>query len=502
MFDELTGVFTFRDTSELNQYELSNFSIFGNAALDPSSNQDEQCLKMHEIEVSSLATCIKWDLCDNNATAEYQQSVTSNVTDCTLYRAIQETFVFFSEHSEQKSNFIGWSIPFACFGGQKICYVGLTRLSNRSTSSPLFDDDSKKQDLFVGALLSMHLLADVAEDVVWHKSGISDVVSRREQQQQTAYSNIEVQFSFYLYVSLNNALHASAGFFADAYGVDGDYLLATSGNEVITTTQTSYGVPINSIVRASNSSNSIVRRTYIYLNSTGETNSLGGETDAEPLIAPQTWSYPLMVFYRYVNDDGLNWVSVITIDSEIFMGDHVVYVSVGSLSLFGWVIIYLFFHYVSHRRFQENIRCWEMLYEAQLEREMFPIWYESENEELDKEQPSAVGSSPLVDAPGKDSSSSPPTTQQQQQQQQQQHNGSDAQGIPPRPPPPVAAQQQQQQQQPPPPPPPNMLMPGLPFRPPINVPPPSAMNGVAAAPPPPRPPTNMANSDVDMKDNQ
>ena len=41
------------------------------------------------------------------------------------------------------------------------------------------------------------------------------------------------------------------------------------------------------------------------------------------------------VYYWYENEEGLEWVSVITISGAISLGDHNVYATLGSISLVG-----------------------------------------------------------------------------------------------------------------------------------------------------------------------
>ena len=69
------------------------------------------------------------------------------------------------------------------------------------------------------------------------------------------------------------------------------------------------------------------------------------------------------------------------------ISDDNVYSTLGSITIGGWLIIYLFIHFISYRRFQDNIIEWEQLYLKQIEQEMFPLLdddIEDEEEEEDE----------------------------------------------------------------------------------------------------------------------
>ena len=81
--DELTGVLSFRGGSNMSMTDLI---LDGVVSLDGEIS----CVSMHEIEHSYLATCITWKKCDID-----DDTTTINITDCTMYRALQETYGYF-----------------------------------------------------------------------------------------------------------------------------------------------------------------------------------------------------------------------------------------------------------------------------------------------------------------------------------------------------------------------------------------------------------------------
>jgi len=192
--------------------------------------------------------------------------------------------------------------------------------------------------------------------------------------------------------------------------MSGDYLLAASENEVIETTQTSYGVEVSSIMQAANSTNEVVQTTYNFLVGTDQITESG-----KPVIVFSSWGYPKIVYYNF-NREGLNWVSVITVSDEVFVGDQDVYRTLGSISLIGWLIIYLFIHFISHRRFQENIKYWESMYLMQIEQEMFPIL---DSELLDDEELDPAEEHSDEHAESRENTQEPQEQKEQQQQPQQ-----------------------------------------------------------------------------------
>ena len=158
VFDEMTGVFTFRENASdsLSVDGISELMMFG----DPEG--DEQCVEMNNMESSYLATCIEWKECGDMTTESL-----SNYTDCSLYKAIEETYEVIKDNDS--SGVVAWSLPFVCFGNLKICYVGLVRERVASLG------DSVEGQLFVGALLSMDQVSDTVMDVFWTKSGMQEV---------------------------------------------------------------------------------------------------------------------------------------------------------------------------------------------------------------------------------------------------------------------------------------------------------------------------------------
>eukprot|EP01083_Nonionella_stella_P171347 585111_1 len=348
IFDELSGMFTFVGAAQ-DHPQISNLSLYGSI--------DEECVQLSDIRESYLATCISWTGCGGSTTT-YE-----DITDCVLYRAIQETYDSFANNvsfGAAEINYIAWSVPFACFGARQICYVGLTRANG----------------MYIGALLSMHGLADTAQEVVWASSGMKAVVKRREGETETAYDGDEVHFSFYLYTQIRETDQLAAA----QYDINADYLLAATDNEVIKTSQTAYGVRLADVLFANESTNDQVLRTYVYLTNTNQMNRR--DIRMEPVIAENSWSYPKIVYFWFENDDGLNWISVLTVSAEIFVGDFSVYFTLGGMSLIGWVIIYLFVHFVLVRRFEENIEYWEHLYMLQIEKDTFPLFLEPTAEEI------------------------------------------------------------------------------------------------------------------------
>ena len=123
-------------------------------------------------------------------------------------------------------------------------------------------------------------IADTARDNVWDKSGMELIPNICESKEETAYKNIKVDFSFYLFTRLSDD--------------NDDYLLAATDNEIITTSQISYGFNVSSIIKANESTNDNVQRTYIYLNETEQIN-----------VKFESWSYQKKVYYWFV-----------------FLGDH------------------------------------------------------------------------------------------------------------------------------------------------------------------------------------
>eukprot|EP01084_Bolivina_argentea_P000722 1324_1 len=328
--DGLTGMFTFTGNKKR---QITNLSIYGSV--------NKTCMYPYEIQSSHFPVCIVWQKCNQT----HDDITTLYIRDCTLYSAIQETYQYFVA----EENVIVWSIPFTCFGGNKICYVALTNAVGSS--------------VYTGILLSMNGISDIVEDIVWTGSGMKNVVHTKEINTPTAYTSHHVIFSFYLFTRLSDV-----SFLANKYGLNDDYLLAATNNKVITTIQTPYSETISSIMPVNNSENTEVQRTYQYLY---ELNLIQKKNNSS--IVHSAWGYPKIVYFWYENAESLNWVSVITISSTIFLGDHIVYSTLGSFFVIGWVIMYLFLHFVSYRRFQHNIESWEELYLHQIEKQMFPL---------------------------------------------------------------------------------------------------------------------------------
>ncbi len=111
-----------------------------------------------------------------------------------------------------------------------------------------------------------------------------------------------------------------------------------------------------------------------------------------PVIICSSWSYPKIVY---------SWSLVITISSAIFVDDHNVYNTVGSISIMGWVIIYLFIHFITYRRFEENITYWEELYWQQLMQSIRNLT-DGENVNIDDEEWSKDEEFDSMDIPNTD----------------------------------------------------------------------------------------------------